>query len=329
MKVIIPLAGFGTRLRPQTYTRPKPLINVAGQALLGHILDKFKGVEVDEFIVIYGYLGEQIMRYTEREYGHYRVRYVEQPEMLGQAHAIWLAREAIDGPVLIVFVDTIFEADLSRLNTETADGVIYVKEVADPRRFGVVLQGAGGMITRFIEKPTSLEDNLAVIGLYYVRDGPALVAACQELMDRQIQTKGEYFLADAFNLMIAAGARFRVEVVDVWKDCGKPETVLETNRYLLEHGHDTPADAANGRYIIVPPVHIHPSAEIINSVIGPYVTIGPHCRVEYSIVRDSIIDEGAQIINAMLDESLVGKEAVVEGRYRKFNLGDSTMVGFS
>lgn len=329
MKVIIPLAGFGTRLRPHTYTRPKPLINVAGKAVLGHILDKFAGVDVEEFVIVYGYLGEQIMRYMEAEYGHYHATFVEQKEMLGQAHAIWLCREHVSGPALIVFVDTIFEADLSQLNTESADGVIYAKEVPDPRRFGVVLRDGDGVITRFIEKPSSMEDNLAVIGLYYVRDGAALMQACQELMDRQIQTQGEFFLADAFNLMIERGARLRVETIDVWKDCGKPETVLDTNRYLLEHGHDNSATVQAGQAIIIPPVHIHPTAELVNSVIGPYVTIGASCHVESSVVRNSIIDEGAQIIDAMLDESLVGKQAVIEGRYRKFNLGDSTIVGFS
>jgi glucose-1-phosphate thymidylyltransferase len=329
MKIIIPLAGFGTRLRPQTYTRPKPLISVAGKAVLGHILDKFAGVDVEEFVIVYGYLGEQIMRYMEAEYSHYRTTFVEQKEMLGQAHAIWLCREHVSGSALIVFVDTIFEADLSRLNHETADGVIYAKEVPDPRRFGVVLRGADGIITRFIEKPASLEDNLAVIGLYYVRDGAALMQACQDLMDRNIQTQGEFFLADAFNLMIERGARLRVETIDVWKDCGKPETVLDTNRYLLEHGHDNSAAAQAAQAIIIPPVNIHPTAELVNSVVGPYVTIGAHCHVEASVVRNSIIDEGAQIVAALLDESLVGKQAIIEGRYRKLNLGDSTIVGFS
>ena len=330
MKVIIPLAGFGTRLRPHTYTRPKPLINVAGQAVLGHILDKFKGVDVEEFLIVYGYLGDQIMQYMECEYPHYRVRFIEQPEMLGQAHAIWLTHEHVDGPVLVAFVDTIFETDLTELNGAAADGVIYVKEVEDPRRFGVALVGPDGYITRFIEKPASMQDNLAVIGLYYLKDGPALMRACQELMDRNIQTQGEFFLADAFNLMIEGGARFKVKIVEVWKDCGKPETVLETNRYLLAHGHDNSTQArTSSSCIIVPPVHIHPTAELVRSIIGPDVTIGAGCHIESSIVRDSIIDEGAQICNALVEESLVGKQAQIEGRFRKFNLGDSTVVGFS
>jgi len=329
VKVIIPLAGFGTRLRPHTYTKPKPLINVAGKAVLGHILDQFVGLDVDELIIVYGYLGDQIMTYIGEKYPDFRTRYVEQKELIGQAHAIWLCRDYVDGPVLIVFVDTIFETDLSALEEETADGIAYVKEVEDPRRFGVALVGPDGVVRRFIEKPMSMEDNLAVIGLYYIKDSRALMCACQELMERNIQTKGEYYLADALNLMIAEGKKFHVRTVDVWEDCGKPETVLHTNRYLLEHGHDNSAEIRNQQFIIVPPVHIDPSATIINSVIGPYVTIAEDCRIERSIIRNSIIDAGAVIQDTTLDESLIGKAAYVAGRYRRLNVGDSASVDFS
>lgn len=329
MKVIIPLAGFGTRLRPHTYTKPKPLINVAGKAVLGHILDEFAGLEVEEFIIVHGYLGEQIKTYMAEKYPHYRARYVEQKELLGQAHAIWLCRDYVDGPVLIVFVDTIFKTDLRVLEQETADGVAYVKEVEDPRRFGVAIVGPEGFVTRFIEKPTSIEHNLAVIGLYYIKDSRLLMQSCEELMRHNIQTKGEYYLADALNLMIAAGQKFRVRMVEVWEDCGKPETVLHTNRYLLMNGHDNSAEMRSDRFIIVPPVHIDPSATIIDSVIGPYVTIAENCRIERSIIRDSIIDAGAVILDTTLDQSLIGKEAYVAGRYRRLNVGDSASVDFS
>jgi len=189
--------------------------------------------------------------------------------------------------------------------------------------------GPDGVVRRFIEKPMSMEDNLAVIGLYYIKDSRALMCACQELMERNIQTKGEYYLADALNLMIAEGKKFHVRTVDVWEDCGKPETVLHTNRYLLEHGHDNSAEIRNQQFIIVPPVHIDPSATIINSVIGPYVTIAEDCRIERSIIRNSIIDAGAVIQDTTLDESLIGKAAYVAGRYRRLNVGDSASVDFS
>jgi len=327
MKAIIPMAGFGTRLRPHTYTKPKPLINVAGKPVLGHILDKLVGLEIEEFLFIVGYLGEQIEAYVRETYD-FPARFVEQKALLGQAHALWLAREYVDGPVLILFVDTLFEADLSGLTDEPADGIVYVKEVEDPRRFGVVVPDAEGFITRFIEKPDTLENRLAVIGLYYLKDGPWLMRAIQTLMDREIKTKGEYYLADALQLMVDEGARLRVETVEVWEDCGKPETVLQTNRYLLDNGHDNSDQVRGENSVFIPPVHVDPTATIINSIIGPYATIAAHCRVENSIIRNSIIDQGAEIRDAMLDQSLVGKGAVVTGRYRQFNVGDSSIVGF-
>jgi glucose-1-phosphate thymidylyltransferase len=329
MKVIIPLAGFGTRLRPHTYTKPKPLINVAGKAVLGHILDKFAGLDVEEFIIVHGYLGEQIQHYMATQYPQYRARFVEQKELIGQADAILRCQPFVSGPVLIVFVDTLFEADLSNLMRESADAVIYVKEVQDPRRFGVAVVGPDGWVTRFVEKPDSMENRLAVIGMYYLKDSAALMGACRELMDRNIQTKGEYFIADAFNLMIERGDHFRTETVEVWEDCGKPETVLHTNRYLLEHGHDNSAQHHGNGYLVVPPVHIAATATIQNSVIGPYATISDGCHISGSIIRDSIIDEDAHIEDTTLDQSLIGKGALVKSSYRKLNVGDSSSVDFS
>ena len=329
MKVIIPLAGFGTRLRPHTYTKPKPLINVAGKAVLGHILDKFAGLNVEEFIIVHGYLGEQIQDYLAAQYPQYCARFVEQKELVGQADAILRCRPFVDGPVLIVFVDTLFEADLSGLAREEADAVIYVKEVDDPRRFGVAVVGVEGWITRFVEKPDSMDNRLAVIGMYYLKDSDALMRACQELMSRNIQTKGEYFLADAFNLMVEQGQKFRTQMVEVWEDCGKPETVLHTNRYLLEHGHDNSAQHHGNGYLVVPPVHIAATATIQNSVIGPYATISDGCQISGSIIRDSIIDEDAHIEDTTLDQSLIGKGALVKSSYRKLNVGDSSSVNFS
>jgi len=324
MKVVIPLAGFGTRLRPHTYTKPKPLVNVAGKPVLGHILDKLLDLEVEEIIFIVGYLGEQIEKYVETQY-RFNARYVEQKEMLGQAHAIFLARDFLPARGLIIFVDTIFETDLSRLDEVDGDGVIYVKEVEDPRRFGVVVVEEG-CITRLIEKPTSMEHNLAVIGLYYLQDMPWLMESIGQLMERGITTGGEYYLADALQLMVDDGARLVPQAVEVWKDCGKPETVLETNRYLLTHGHGNGQQVVTEDSLIIPPVHIDPTARIIHSIVGPYVTIAPRCEVHDSVIRDSIIDEGAHIADTMLEESLIGKEALVKGHYQRLNVGDSSSV---
>ncbi len=327
MKVVIPLAGFGTRLRPHTYTKPKPLVNVAGKPVLGHILDKLHGLDIDEIIFITGYLGDQIEAYVRTHY-RFPSRFVEQKELLGQAHAIWLAREYMHGPVLIVFVDTIFETDLTALAQVKEDGVLYVKEVEDPRRFGVAIV-ENGYITRLVEKPSTLEHRLAVIGVYWVKEGARLISAIEELMAKGIKTQGEYFLADAFQIMIQRGSRFVAWPVEVWEDCGKPETVLHTNRYLLEHGHASEPEARDQNCVIVPPVHIDATARIHNSIIGPYVTIAAKAIVVNSVVKDSIIDEGATIEDTMLDKSLIGKAALVRGRYLKLNVGDSSQVDFS
>ncbi len=328
MKVIIPLAGLGTRLRPHTYTKPKPLINVAGKPMLAHILDKFRNLDVEEYIFIVGYLGDQIEKYVSQQYG-FKARYVVQHEMLGQAHALWLCRDYVNGPVFMVFGDTYFEADLSDVMGTPQDSIAYVREVPDPRRFGVAAVGADGYVEKFVEKPSTMENRLAVIGMYYFTDGVALMQACGELMEKRIQTKGEYFLTDAINLMLPKGYRFVTRPVMEWRDTGKPETVLDTNRYLLDHGSDNSESIPHDGCVIVPPVNIHPSAKIEHSVVGPYATIGQDCRIVRSIIRDSIIDAGAIIEESTMDQSLIGKEAVVTGRYRRFNVGDSAVVGYS
>lgn len=323
MKVLIPLAGLGTRLRPHTYTKPKPLLNVAGKPVLAHILDKLVSVpDMEEVIFIVGYLGEQIEEYVNSHYD-FPTRYVEQVELQGQAHALYLAKDHLQGPVLIIFVDTIFDTDVSTLADEELDGVIYVKEVEDPRRFGVVVV-EDGVIARLVEKPETPVSNLAVIGLYYLRDSCQLVSSIEELMRRDLRTKGEYFLADALQLMIDQGARFRAEPVSVWEDCGKPETLLQTNRYLLDLNGGQEVETEGS--ILVPPVYIDQSATIRRSVVGPHVTVGADCVVSNSILRDCIIDERARIEDVALEGTIVGSNAVVEGSFHALDIGDSSRV---
>ncbi len=328
MQVIIPMAGFGKRLRPHTYSRPKPLVNVAGKAVLGHVLDSFAGLEITELLCITGYLGEQIEAYVKENYP-IPARFFEQKVLNGQSPALYLCKEHVSGPALIVFVDTIIQADLLKLRQETADVVAYVKAVEDPRRFGVAELGSDGWVKRLVEKPDSLDNNLAIVGFYYVREAADLMSAIEYQLAENIQTKGEFYLADAFNIMLERGARMRPEMVDVWEDCGKPETVLRTNRFLLDHGHDNSAQVSNQDVIIVPPVHVDPTAQIERAVIGPYVTIAAGCTIQDAIIRDSIIDEDAQVRNALLEKSLVGREAVVTEHFYSYNVGDSSAVGRS
>lgn len=327
MQVIIPMAGFGKRLRPLTHTRPKPLVNVAGKPVLGHVLDSLAELEITELLCVTGYLGEQIEEYINTNYT-IPARFFVQQELNGQSPAVYLCKDYASGPVLVIFVDTIIQADLDTLRNETADVVTFVKEVENPSRFGVAKLGPDGWVTRLVEKPEgSVHGNLALVGFYYVQEAQDLMRAIETQLARDIQTKGEYYLADAFNIMLDGGARMRVQEVDVWQDCGKPETVLETNRYLLDHGLDNSAEIEHASCIIVPPVHIHPSARIERAIVGPHVTVAAGCKIQDAVIRNSIIDEGAEVRGALLEQSLIGRDALVSEHFDSYNVGDSSSVG--
>lgn len=328
MKVIIPLAGFGSRLRPLTYSRPKPLVNVAGKPILGHLLDKLQNLPIDEYLFITGYLGDQIEAYVSENYGETPARYFEQKELNGQSPAIYLAKEAIEGPVIILFVDTIFEADINFLANTEADAVAFVKEVDDPRRFGVAATDANGIVQQFVEKPDSMENKLAVIGMYYLKDSAALLNAIETQMSEERITKGEFYLADAFQIMVDRGTEFEVAEVDAWLDAGTSDALLETNRLLLDRGRDNMTASNTDGVAIVPPVFIHPSAQVSNSVIGPYVTLGRNCKVTDCIIRDSIVDADTTLENVLLKDSLAGQNVNVKGAFRTLNVGDTTSLKY-
>jgi len=333
MKVIIPLAGYGSRLRPHTYTRPKPLIDVAGKPALGHLLDKLSVLnDVTEYIFIVGYLGDQIQEYVTENYD-IQSRFIEQKELLGQSHAIALAKDYVgEEPVFVIFVDTLFEADLSIVEKTDADALIFVHEVDDPRRFGVVMLNDEQHIIKFVEKADNPPSNLAIVGMYYIKNGKSLMDAFAWQIEQDVMTKGEYFIADALQHMVDNGQVFKTGHVSVWLDVGVPATVLSTNEYLLNDGGMDNSPDIQEKFesaIIVPPVHIHPSATIERAVIGPNVSVAADCVVKDSIIRNSIIGEGSVIEDALLNASLIGKHAFVGGRYRAYNVGDSSSVGFS
>ncbi len=330
LKIVIPMAGFGSRLRPLTWSRPKALLTLADKPVLAHVLDMLQTLphpDKVELIFIIGYLGEQFEPYMRENYPHLKVHYVEQPEMRGQSHAIYLAKEHLeDGPMLMLFADTLIESDLSFLAEEQAEAVVWVKEVPDPRRFGVAVTDETGRVTRLVEKPQSMDNRQAVVGFYYFAEARRLTAAIEEQMRRGQQLKGEYFLADAVNIMLEDGLHMRVQPVEVWLDAGVPATMLETNAYLLEHGHGNSAAAIRPGVTLVPPVYIHPSAQVYASVIGPHVSIGAECRIEGSIVRNSIIEARAQLSNALVQDSLIGLKAQVAGRPRRLILADNSVL---
>lgn len=333
LKIVIPMAGWGTRMRPHTWSKPKPLVSVAGKTSLEHLMDMFKTLpepENVEYIFIVGpYLGElQVPAFIKENYPNLKAHYVVQHEMKGQSHALALAREHLRGPMMVCFSDTLMETDFSFLATEAADGVAWVMPVPDPRRFGVAELNKDGWVTRFIEKPQSMENNLVVVGCYYFKDSARLLAAIDEQMERGIMLKGEYFLTDTITVMIEHGAKVRTNQISTWLDTGTIEATLDTNKILLERSNHPTFQHANVN--IIEPSFIDPSAEISNSTIGPYASIGANCKIENCQIAESIIEAGCEIKDAALSRSLIGRQARVkargDGHILQLNIGDTSSV---
>ena len=330
LKVVIPMAGLGTRLRPHTWSKPKQLISVAGKPVLDHVLDMLATLpEPDnvELINIVGYLGDQIEDHMSKCYPNIKSHFVVQEHPRGQSHALYLARKFLKGPMMVVFADTLIETDLTNLANEQHDAIAWVKPVPDPRRFGVAVLDQDEQVIQLIEKPEEIDNNLAVVGFYYFRSAEDLVSAIEEQMEGDVQLKGEFFLADAINIMLANGLKMRPEKIDVWLDAGTPEALLETNRYLLENGHSNSQElSARSSVVVNPPVFVHPTAELENCVIGPFASIGAGARVSSSIVRDSILEDEAQVCDVILESSLIGRRSQIQRRAGSVNAGDNTVV---
>ena len=328
LKIAVPMAGLGTRMRPHTWSKPKPLVSIAGKTVLDYVLQQFDSVPDSfdvEYVFIVGPQGEQIKDYMEERHPEKKVNYVLQAEMRGQSDALYQAREFLTGPMIMAFSDTLVETDFSFLAGETADGVAWVKPVSDPRRFGVAVVDDQGWVVRLIEKPQDMKNNLAVVGFYYFKSAERLMGAIQEQIDRNITLKNEFFLADAINILLGQGAHIETRKVDVWMDAGTPDSVLETNRYLLEHGYDNTEEACRRDGVkVIPPVFIHETARIESSVIGPNVSIGPECELKQSIVINSILEEGTHVDEMVLEDSLIGRNVHLRGQPVRVNLGDES-----
>jgi glucose-1-phosphate thymidylyltransferase len=328
LKIVIPMAGYGTRLRPHTWSRPKQLIRMADKMVIDHVLDTFADLPNSiqtEYIFIVGYLGQKIEQYMNSTHPDLKVHYVEQTEMRGQSHAISLAKDYLNGPVLMIYGDTLIKSDFSFMSTETAEAVAWVKPVPDPRRFGVAGLGEDGWVTHLVEKPQDVNNNLVLVGCYYFKNSNEVIAAIEEQMKRNITLKDEFFFADAINIMLERGLKMRVEYVDTWLDAGTSDDVLSTNRYLLEHGHDNTIEAyAHTKSVIRRPVFIHPTATIENSVIGPHAAIGANCTIHSCIIRDSIIEDASVVTNVIMEHSLIGREVRIERQAGVMNVGDRT-----
>jgi glucose-1-phosphate thymidylyltransferase len=324
MKVIIPLAGKGTRLRPHTHITPKPMLKVAGKPVMDYVMDDVQRLgNVDQVVYITGHLRDRVEEHARTAFSIPGV-FIEQKVQDGTAGAVALARPYVDAPVLIIFVDTIFDTDLSVIKTTDADGIIWTKEVEDYQRFGVVVTDAAGYMTRIVEKPSTPISKRANIGLYYIRNWKLLFEGIDHVL-KQPKNKGEYFLTDAFQYMIDHGAKIRVIDVDGWYDAGKIDTLLDTNRAMLAKGRARrPASVDAGQ--VVEPVYIEDGVTVTGSKVGPNVSIGAGSVIENAVIRDTIIGVKARIARSTLTNSVVGDEVVLVGVNGEVTIGDHSEV---
>ncbi len=327
MKVVLPVAGKGTRLRPHTHTKAKSLVHVAGKTVLEHIIERLQAIDVEEYIFITDENGQQVANFMQRKFPGLKCHYLVQKERLGPAHAVALAApEVKDGDdLLVVFNDTIFVTDLAKIPEicADADGLIYSKEVEDYQRFGVNVM-RDDYIVDMVEKPDTPISRLAQVGLYYLKDGAGFLRYIEKTIDAGETVKGEYYLPSVFMRMIEDGVKLKAPEIDAWLDCGKPETLLETNRFLLKGRHHIHGEAID--CVLKEPVHLERGAIIRNSVIGPNVSIAAGSVIENSIIRDSIINAENRVSNLVLDHSLLGDSVTLVGSPRKMNIGDHSLI---
>jgi len=325
MQAILPLAGKGTRLRPHTHTRPKPLLRVANRPVLDRVIDLLAEAGVDEIIGVMGHLAGDIEAHLAEFHAGLKFTPVEQRQQLGTADAIRLARPHVAGPVLIVFVDTLFEADLGLITARPdADGIIWAKEVEDYQRFGVIVQDDEGFMRRIVEKPSEPISRLANIGLYYIRDHGLLYEGIDHVM-AQPPKLGEYFLTDAFQYMVDHGSRILTAEVGEWLDCGKVETLLDTNARLLAGGEDRPPPAGSDVEVLGD-VCVADGVEFNGATIGPNVSIGTGSKIVRSRLSHCIIGEHTTLEDCDLRSSLIGDHVEASGVRGRASLGDHTTV---
>jgi len=331
MKALIPVAGVGTRLRPHTYTQPKPLLPVAGKPIISFIIDQLVEVGINDFVFVIGYLGDKIRNYIEKNHPNINREYVKQPQRLGLGHAVWTAREqfANEEEMFIVLGDTIFDVDLKKM-LEKSNSVLGIKKVDDPRNFGVAEMDENGVVKKVVEKPKIPKSNMALVGLYKCTEVRQLIDALDHNIKNEIKTKGEFQLTDGIQHMIENGTTFSTIHVNNWFDCGKKEVLLETNAILLQkpgYANDNLPDFENS--IIIHPVSIATGCTITNSIVGPNVTVAENTVIDSSIVRNSIIGHFSRIEGVVLHSSVIGNDASIKGLSQSLNIGDNNEIDFS
>ena len=326
MKVIIPLAGKGTRLRPHTHLVPKPMLKIAGKPVMAYILEDLRKLgNVEQIVYITGHLKEKVEQYATTEFADLPSVYVEQKVQDGTAGAVKLAQPYVDQDVLIIFVDTIFETDLSVLKNTDADGIIWVKEVEDYQRFGVVVKDDNDNMTKIVEKPSTPISKSANIGLYYMKNWKLLYEGIDHVLT-QPKNKGEFYLTDAFQYMIDKGAKIKVIEVSGWYDAGEVGTLLDTNRTVLDKGAARrPKSVPNG-VTINDPVYIEDDVTITNSTIGPNVSLGSGTTVDGSTLSDSVVGKRSKVANSKLTRSLIGDDVTIDGMNGELNVTDHSQI---
>jgi glucose-1-phosphate thymidylyltransferase len=329
VKAIIPVAGAGTKLRPLTYTQPKALIPIAGRTILGVIVDQLQEAGVTEFVFVIGYLGEKIQRYIDKTYPDLKATFVNQNDRRGTGHAIWLTKDAVQNDeVMIVLGDTVCDYNVKEiLKSEISQ--IGVRKVDDPRRFGVAELNDKDLVTRMVEKPLIPKSNMAMVGIYYIKETEAMFSALEAHLGEPADENGEYHLTNALQHMVDKGIKLHAFRVNNWFDCGKKETLLSTNATLLRKMEDEQPQKSRPVFestVIIPPVNIAEGCIISHCIIGPNVTVGEHTKMESSIVKDSIIGSYAELQQVVLNSSIIGNDAYVRGLSQSLNIGDNTEI---
>lgn len=327
MKAIIPVAGAGTKLRPHTYTQPKALIPLAGKTVLSIIVDHLLKGGIQDFVFVVGYLGEKIQDYVKEQYPQISAHFIYQNDRQGIGHAIKLTREVVNGDdILIVLGDTICEFDVQDIIRSTTS-MIGVKKVDDPRTFGVAEICEDAEISHVVEKPHIPKSNMALVGVYKIKETDLLFDCLESNMSQGLRTHGEYGITDALDCMIKKGVEIKAFKVDSWFDCGRRDKLLESNATLLKKfGSRAEASPDYENTVLVQPVSIGKGCIIKNSIIGPNVTIGDHTNINYSIIKNSIIGSFSNLFDIVLDDSLIGSDTVIRGETRSLNIGDNTDI---
>ena len=323
MKVIMPMAGKGTRLLPLTKRVPKPLVNVAGRPVMDYVMDALERAgQLEELIIITGHLKEKVEEYVRKNY-KIPARFIEQQVLDGTAGAVNLARPYVDGPVIVIFVDTLFDADLSIVKDSKADGIIWTKEVEDYQRFGVIVTDTQGYMTKIVEKPSTPISRRANIGLQYVKDWRTLFDGIEHVLKSPAGKGGEFYLTDAFQYMVDKGKKLFVSEVEGWYDCGKVDTLLETNEHLLKHGRGKKPSTVPSGVKIKDPVYIEDGVTLVDATIGPNVAVESGSRIVGSTVANSILGRGVQLKKATVRGSVIGDNQVIEGKEVKDSVMDA------